>query len=331
MKTRPDIFDMTHCVLCPRECGADRLHKEAGACGTDAKIHAALAYLHRWEEPCLTGKNGSGTVFFTGCSLGCIFCQNHEIAHRQGQTLSGAARDVALSPQALSDAFLSLQEKGAANINLVTAAHQLPAVLPALTLARKKGLTIPYVYNSSGYEKAPALRALEKIVDIYLPDMKFFSPELSRKYANAPDYFSVASAAIDEMVRQQPKTVFAEDEANAEGTAPAMLRGVIVRLLVLPGFADDAKRILSYLYSRYGNDICYSILNQYTPMPATASDPFLSRALTETEYDEVTDYAISLGIENGFVQEGETVSESFIPAFDGEGLTSPSAPCTPDI
>lgn len=301
---------MRDCTLCPRRCHADRLSGGRGFCGQSAQIRSARAALHFWEEPCISGESGSGTVFFSGCSLQCVFCQNHEIAMgKAGQGISGWR---------LAEIFLELQEKGAANINLVTAAHFLPQVCLALERAGEEGLSVPVVYNSSGYEEIDSLKMLEGLADIYLPDLKYHSPRLSGLYSQAPDYFEKASAAIGEMVRQAGPPVLDPETG-------LMKKGVIVRHLLLPGQAGDSKRILRYLRDMYGDDIYVSIMNQYTPMKqitesAQWGTADLSRPVTAREYERVLDFADKIGIRQGYRQEGETAAESFIPAFDGEGL-----------
>lgn len=333
-------MDLQNCTLCPRNCHIDRTNGQVGYCGQTNEIKAARAALHMWEEPCISGQTGSGTVFFSGCNMGCVFCQNHDISH-------GDAGRV-ISPRRLSEIFLELQAQKACNINLVTPTHFIPQIIEALILAKDNGLTIPIVYNTSSYEKADTLKALEGLIDIYLPDLKYFSPDLSRKYSHAEDYFTYAASAIAEMVRQTGPAVFAPQETfgSPENTAadtidkssafpdttpdseddytgPLMKRGVIVRHLALPGCVEDSKKILHYLYHTYKDDIYVSIMNQYTPISGFPDEkiyPELNRTLTDKEYDLLIDYAISLGIENGFIQEGETCSESFIPPFDYSGL-----------
>ena len=338
---------MENCMLCPRECGVNRKNGETGVCGQTAAIKAARAALHMWEEPCISGQNGSGTVFFSGCNLGCVFCQNHNIA-------TGKA-GIEISIERLAEIFLELQEKGANNINLVTAGHFVPQVVEALKQAKRQGLFLPIVYNTSSYEKVETLRLLEGYVDIYLPDLKYVDSAISSRYSHAADYFTCASAAIAEMVRQvgKPEFVFertagkegssaefladekkkiseqqnnmifdaAEYQERSEAGASLLMRkGVIVRHLVMPGCVEDSKRVISYLLKTYGNQIFISIMNQYTPLPQCREYPELSRRVTEAEYDAVVDYAIGLGIENGFIQEGDVAEESFIPEFDGEGI-----------
>ena len=343
---------MENCMLCPRECGINRKKGELGVCGQTTAIKAARAALHMWEEPCISGQNGSGTVFFSGCNLGCIFCQNHNIA-------TGKA-GIEISIERLAEIFLELQEKGANNINLVTAGHFVPQVVEALKQAKQQGLFLPVVYNTSSYEKVETLRLLDGYVDIYLPDLKYVDSTISSRYSHAADYFTYASAAIAEMVRQvgEPEFVFEQAAGRAEssielpadekkkvsnqqnnrifnaaeyqerseaGESLLMRKGVIVRHLVMPGCVEDSKRVISYLLKTYGNQIFISIMNQYTPLPQYREYPELSRRVTEAEYDEVVDYAIGLGIENGFIQEGDVAEESFIPEFDGEGIVRKDA------
>lgn len=298
------------CNLCPRNCDVDRKIGKTGYCGQTDKIYVARAALHMWEEPCISGKEGSGTVFFCGCNLRCIFCQNHMIALGKDTKGSKVGKEVSISR--LKDIFLELQHKGANNINLVTGSHYIPQIAQSLRLAKQEGLHVPVVYNTGGYEKKESLRLLEGLVDIYLPDMKYVSKELSKEYSHAEDYFEVAKSALEEMVRQ-----VGEPEFDNRGY---LKKGVIVRHLVLPGSTKDSKAVLDYLYGTYGERIYISIMNQYTPMEQIKNHPLLSRKVTKREYQKVIDYALSLGWENGFIQEGETAKESFIPGFDGVGV-----------
>ena len=295
---------MKECRLCPRNCGVNRLEGQRGFCGVDAEIMVARSALHMWEEPCISGKEGSGTVFFSGCSLGCGFCQNRTISRGQ----SGKK----ITAEHLVELFFQLQDQNANNINLVTAGQFLPQVVTALEMAKQQGLRIPIVYNSSGYEKTEALKMLDGLVDIYLPDFKYMDTELAKKYSHAEDYPQVAQAALAEMVRQ-----VGEAEFDSRGM---MKKGVIVRHLLLPGHVKDSKNVLKYLWETYGDRIYISMMNQYTPMPTMKDDPLLSRKVTDREYERLIDYAITLGLNNGFIQEGETAKESFIPEFDGEGI-----------
>lgn len=296
---------MSDCTLCPRRCHANRAAGQTGFCGQTAQLRAARAALHFWEEPCISGDCGSGTVFFSGCSLQCIFCQNHEIALGE----SGKV----ISVERLSQIFLGLQDKGAANINLVTAGHFIPQICRALELSKADGLSIPIVYNTGSYEEVASLRLLEGLIDIWLPDLKYFSGDLSARYSSAPDYFQVATAAIAEMFRQTPATVF-------DSKTGLMQRGIIVRHLMLPSQAADSKKILRYLHTTYGDAIYISIMNQYTPLAGVSEIPELNRKVTPEEYRRVLDFADRIGIENGFMQEDGTAAESFIPPFDYEGI-----------
>lgn len=298
---------MKICTLCPRYCSVDRENGEQGICGQTNMLKVARAALHAWEEPCISGKEGSGAVFFSGCALHCVFCQNKEIAN-------GTAGKI-ISVERLSEIFLELQEKGANNINLVTAGHFLPQVIKALDAAKVQGLHLPVVYNSSGYETVEAIKRLEGIVDIYLPDFKYMSSALSLKYSHAKNYAEVAKEALKEMVRQRGSAVFEAGEEDGK-----MLSGVIVRHLILPGCTKDSKAVIQYLHETYGDQIYISIMNQFTPLPGLENYPELNRKVTEKEYDEVVDFAIDIGVECGFIQEGDTAEESFIPPFNCEGV-----------
>ena len=332
-----------NCNLCPRNCFVDRDNGKTGYCGQTDKLYVARADLHMWEEPCISGKEGSGTVFFCGCTLRCIFCQNHQIALGKEETGEKIGKEVSIFR--LKDIFLELQKKGANNINLVTGTHFVPQIIRALDLARGQGLWLPIVYNSSGYESVETIRMLEGYVDVYLPDLKYVNQELGRKYSHAPDYFEKASAAIEEMVRQIGELKFVPEglgnvewnigQKNAafpgigiaeyqkrseQGESLIMTRGVIVRHLLLPGCLEDSKRVIHYLLERYGERIFISMMNQYTPLPHVADYPELMNRVTAEEYEQLIDYALECGIENGFVQDGDAAQESFIPEFDGKGV-----------
>lgn len=311
---------MKKCTLCPRNCAVDRENGERGVCGQTERLKVARAALHYWEEPCISGTKGSGAVFFSGCSLHCVFCQNRNIAN------GDAGKEI--STGRLTEIFLELQQKGANNINLVTPGHFVPQIVAALYAAKRQGLAIPIVYNTSSYESVDTIRQLEGLVDIYLPDFKYMDAALSARYSHAADYSKVAKAAIAEMVRQTGEAVFAEPavpEAAWNETDPIeagclMRRGTIVRHLLLPGQTEDSKAVIRYLYETYGDSIYISIMNQFTPLAGLEKYPELNRRVTEDEYNEVVDYAVELGVEHGFIQEGETAEESFIPEFDGEGV-----------
>lgn len=293
-----------NCLLCPRKCGINRNTGQTGVCGVSAEIRVARAALHYWEEPCISGEKGSGAVFFSGCSLHCVFCQNREIS-------DGKAGKV-ISKERLSDIFIELAGKGANNINLVTPGQYIPDIVWAVSDARHRGMELPIVYNTSGYEDADELRQLEGIVDVYLPDFKYMDSALSAKYSRAKDYPSVAKQALSEMVRQQPDVVI--DDATG-----IIQKGVIVRQLLLPGHVNDAKAILKYLHDTYQNSIYISMMSQFTPI-ALKDYPEINRTVTGREYERLIDYAIKIGITNAFIQEGDVAKDSFIPAFDCEGV-----------
>ena len=295
------------CELCPRRCLADRT-KKPGFCGQSDRLRAGRASLHMWEEPCISGSEGSGTVFFCGCTLGCVYCQNSEISRR------GSESGIFLTVERLAEVFLGLEEKGANNINLVTPTMFSPSIKAAVSLARERGLRLPVLYNTSGYELPEIIAGLSGTVDIFLPDFKYLSPELSGRYSGAEDYPEYAKSALREMVKLCPKPMY-----DSRGM---MKRGVIVRHLLLPGKLAESLRVIEYLFSEYGNDICYSLMSQYTPTASLDRQryPELSRRVTTYEYHKLIDRALSLGMTNAFIQEREAAALSFIPSFQGEGL-----------
>lgn len=293
-----------NCLLCPRKCGINRRTGQTGVCGVSSEIKVARAALHYWEEPCISGKRGSGAVFFSGCSLHCVFCQNREISDGKAGKL--------ISKERLSDIFMELADKGANNINLVTPGQYIPDIVWAVRDARRYGMELPIVYNTSGYENADELKQLEGIVDVYLPDFKYMDSALSAKYSRAKDYPSVAKQALSEMVRQQPDVVI--DDATG-----LIQKGVIVRQLLLPGHVNDAKAVLKYLYDTYHDHVYISMMSQFTPI-ALKDYPEINRTVTRREYERLVDYALEIGITNAFIQEGDVAKDSFIPAFDCEGV-----------
>jgi len=295
------------CEICPRTCKVNRENGQTGVCKVTSQLKVARAALHFWEETCISGTKGSGTVFFSGCSMHCVFCQNEEIS----QGLVGKE----ISKERLVEILLELQEKGANNINLVTPGQYVPHIIWAVEQARNQGLVLPIVYNTSSYEKVDTIKRLEGIVDIYLPDFKYYSSQLAAKYSNAPDYPEIAKAAIAEMVRQQPNPIFYEKDGQE-----LMKNGVIVRQLLLPGQLQDAKDIIKYLHETYGNQIYISLMNQYTPLSHVEKYPELNKKVSKRTYEKYVDYAIDIGIENGFIQEGDVAMISFIPEFNGEGV-----------
>ena len=298
------MYLMEECTICPRNCRVDRTKGKKGYCSVTDKLVIARASLHMWEEPCISGTHGSGTVFFSGCNLGCVYCQNH--------TISTGKSGKEITRERLAEIFLELQSKGAHNINLVTPSHFVPQIIDALVMSRENGLKIPIVYNSSGYEKVETIKMLEGHISIYLPDLKYKDKSIAKKYSNCIDYFEHASRAIEEMVRQTGEVSFDED-----GMA---VKGVIVRHMTLPGYIEDSKKIIKYLHETFKDKIYMSIMNQYTPLSVVEKYPEINRKITSDEYEELVDYAVSIGVENGFIQEEETALESFIPDFDCEGV-----------
>ena len=293
-----------NCLLCPRKCGINRRTGQTGVCGVSSEIKVARAALHYWEEPCISGKKGSGAVFFSGCSLHCVFCQNREIS-------DGKAGKV-ISKERLSDIFMELAVKGANNINLVTPGQYIPDIVWAVNDAKSRGMKLPIIYNTSGYENVTELKLLEGIVDVYLPDFKYMDSTLSAMYSRAKDYPSVAKQALSEMVRQQPDVVI--DDATG-----LIQKGVIVRQLLLPGHVNDAKAVLKYLYDTYHDHVYISMMSQFTPI-ALEDYPEINRTVTKREYERLVNYALEIGITNAFIQEGDVAKDSFIPAFDCEGV-----------
>ena len=293
-----------NCLLCPRNCGTNRRTGQTGVCGVSSEIKVARAALHYWEEPCISGKRGSGAVFFSGCSLHCVFCQNREISDgKEGKVIS---------KERLSDIFMELADKGANNINLVTPGQYIPDIVWAVNDAKSRGMKLPIIYNTSGYENVTGLKLLEGIVDVYLPDFKYMDSTLSARYSRAKDYPSVAKQALSEMVRQQPDVVI--DDATG-----LIQKGVIVRQLLLPGHVNDAKAVLKYLYDTYHDHVYISMMSQFTPI-ALKDYPEINRTVTRREYERLVDYALEIGITNAFIQEGDVAKDSFIPAFDCEGV-----------
>lgn len=293
-----------NCLLCPRKCGINRSTGQTGVCGVSSEIKVARAALHYWEEPCISGKRGSGAVFFSGCSLHCVFCQNREISDgKEGKVIS---------KERLSDIFIELAGKGANNINLVTPGQYIPDIVWAVNDAKSRGMKLPIIYNTSGYENVTELKLLEGIVDVYLPDFKYMDSTLSARYSRAKDYPSVAKQALSEMVRQQPDVVI--DDATG-----LIQKGVIVRQLLLPGHVNDAKAVLKYLYDTYHDHVYISMMSQFTPI-ALKDYPEINRTVTKREYERLVNYALEIGITNAFIQEGNVAKDSFIPAFDCEGV-----------
>ena len=298
----------TYCNLCPRRCHVDRTAGETGFCGAGALARVALVSMHRWEEPCLVGRDGrgAGTVFFSHCNLRCCFCQNHEISH------DGKGSDV--TDERLAEIFLEQQKRGAATLDLVTPTHFAPQILHALAIAKARGFSLPVVWNSGAYETTALIDALTGSVDIYLPDLKYMDEASAREYSAAPDYFAAASAAIERMFAQTGPAQFAPDGQ--------MTRGVLVRHLVLPGHRHESMRILDWLWEHFGDAIQVSLMNQYTPMYRAAEHRPLHRRLTTFEYESVVEHALDIGMTHCYTQERRAASEEYVPNFDGSGVTT---------
>lgn len=296
------VMSMKNCNLCPRNCGVDRSIKK-GVCNSSDKIKVARASLHMWEEPCISGNKGSGAVFFSGCSLRCVYCQNSKI--------SGGITGKEITQDRLAEIFFELKHKGAANINLVTGDHYIPQITKALVQAKESGLDIPVILNTSSYVNVDTLKMLDGLVDVYLPDFKYFDEQIAKKYSCAPDYPKTAMSAIKHMYKVSGKPQFQDGYIT---------KGVIVRHLVLPNNILNSKKVIKYLSDTYGNDIYISIMSQYTPCTDLSEYPEINRKITKKEYSKVVDFAIKLGLSNAFVQEGECARESFIPQFDLSGV-----------
>ena len=296
------MYSYEKCTLCARACGVDRTKGQLGFCHKPSTPVIARAALHMWEEPIISGERGSGTVFFSGCSLACVFCQNRSISH------DGFGKSV--TEGELANIMLNLMDQGAHNINFVTPTHFAPSVINSVRIAKEKGLLLPIVYNTGSYDAINTIKTLAGTVDVYLPDLKYYKNNTAEKYSSAPDYVDVARAAIDEMVRQVGDAVICDDGL--------IKRGVVVRILLLPGHLAEAKLSVKYLLNKYGDSIYISLMNQYTPMPNMTGS--LARRTSHEEYEELCDYAVRCGLKNGFFQDYGTAEDSFIPPFDLTGV-----------
>lgn len=288
------------CDLCPRNCLVNRYEK-VGYCRAKAKLKIALASIHMWEEPVISGRDGSGTIFFSHCNLGCIFCQNYKIRNGYGKEIT---------IKRFSEICLELQSRGANNINLVTPTHYVPLIRKGLIQAKNRGLIIPIVYNTSSYENEATIESMKELVDVYLADLKYYDDSYAKKYSNCNNYFEVATKAIGKMVEQVGSPIIHNG---------LMKRGVIVRVLLLPGLLEDAKKIIKYLYETYHDNIYISIMNQYTPVDKYVYEE-LNNKVAESVYDELVNFAYDIGVRNAFIQEGETQNDSFIPNFNLENV-----------
>ena len=295
---------LKECRLCVRDCGVNRLEGKTGVCRSTSDIVIARAALHKWEEPCISGTKGSGAVFFSNCNFRCVFCQNHEISQENKGKI--------ISIERLSEIFLELQDQGANNINLVTPTHFVPQIIEALKIAKSKGLNLPVVYNTNGYDTVETIKLLNGIVDVYLPDFKYFNDKYATKYSFAPNYSKNVVEVIREMVNQVGKPQFNEDGI--------MIKGVIVRHLMLPGLLFDSKKVIDCIYSNFKDSVYISIMNQYIPMHKACNYPEINKSLNPKHYDSLIDYALSIGVKNGFIQESGTNDMAFIPPFNFEGV-----------
>lgn len=295
---------LKNCLLCNRKCGVNRLKGELGVCSAGDSIRIARAALHLWEEPPISGENGSGTVFFSHCNFKCVFCQNHEIS----QNYNGAT----ISIERLSDIFLELQQKGANNINLVTPTHYVPQIIEALDIAKVKGLKLPILYNTNGYDSLDTIKYLDGYIDVYLPDFKYFNNKYAIKYSKINDYKDNLIPVLKEMIRQTGSTKFDDNGL--------ITKGVIIRHLMLPGLLFDSKKVIDTIYKTFGNQVYISIMNQYTPMFKACEYPEINKRLNSKHYDSLINYASEIGVINGFIQDSEASSTDFVPSFNLEGV-----------
>ena len=292
-----------NCELCPRRCKVNRYEK-FGFCNSSDKLKISLVSLHQWEEPCLTGENGAGTIFFTNCNLKCVYCQNYKISQQN--------YGVEIEIERLAEIFLEQQSRGAANIELVTPTHFVPQIIESLKIAKSNGLKLPVVYNSNAYENLETVELLKNYVDIFLPDLKYFYDETAIEYSSAPKYFETAAAAITKMFE-----LVGEIDFDSNGQ---LKRGLIVRHLILPNHRHESMKIVEWLYKNFGDKIYISLMNQYTPIFKSAQYKKLNRRLTTFEYDSVINFALELGVKNCYMQIGKTASENFVPNFDLSGI-----------
>ena len=299
---------MDNCTLCPRQCKVRRSDGEMGFCSSLDKIKIARADLHHWEEPCISGTRGSGTVFFSGCNMKCLFCQNYSI--------STLGNGMVITEKELADKFLELQEKGAHNINLVTPTHFVPGIIQSLEIAKNRGLTLPVVYNCGGYENTETIEKLKGYVDIYMPDIKYFSDKYALEYSKAPGYFSVATKALKKMYSQVGRAVF-----DGDGI---LKKGVIVRHLMLPTLLFDTKKIVDYLFDTYGDNILFSLMSQYTPMDFVKNHPVLGNRINPKHYESMVDYIVCKGMENVYIQDLASSTDEYIPDFSQAPHQEPS-------
>ena len=295
---------LENCTLCMRNCNVNRNKGIKGVCNSSNSIRIARAALHFWEEPCISGEKGSGTVFFSNCNLKCVFCQNYKISSE------GFGTEITI--ERLAEIFLELQDKGANNINLVTPTHFVPQIIESLKIAKNKGLNLPIIYNTNSIDTLDTIKALNGYIDVYLPDFKYFEDKYSLKYSKIKGYSANALEIIEEMIRQVGYPKFSEDGI--------IMKGVIIRHLLLPGLLFDSKKIIDSIYKKFGDSVYISLMNQYTPMYNAKMYPEINKSINEKTYDSIINYALSLGVRNGFIQESGTNSEEFVPDFNNEGV-----------
>lgn len=291
------------CELCPRRCGVNRLKGEKGYCQAGYEVSAAKAMLHSWEEPCISEGAGSGALFFSNCSLSCVFCQNFDISQEH------KGREITI--ERLSDIFIELQKSGANNINLVSPTHYIPQIIAGLSIAKEKGLNIPIIYNSNGYENIDILKNLEGYIDVYLPDIKYFSSKYSKKYSKAPDYFSYASNAALEMFRQVGCPIIKNG---------LIQKGIIIRHLLIPGLLSESKKILDFISTNFPSDIYISLMSQYTPMYKACDFPEINKKISKKSYEWLIDYSLFIGLEKGYIQEYDSAQAEYTPEFNLDGV-----------
>lgn len=299
-----NLDKLKECTLCIRNCKIDRTSGKVGACLSSDKILAARAELHFWEEPPISLDTGSGTVFFSNCNLKCVFCQNHDISQEN--------KGKEISIERLSEIFLELQEKGANNINLVTPTHYAPLIIEAIKLSKEKGLTLPILYNTNGYDSLETIKMLDNYIDVYLPDFKYFDDKYAIKYSNAKGYRENVIHVLEEMYRQVGKNKF--DEKGR------MIKGMIVRHLMLPGLLFDSKKVIDTIYNMFSDNVYISIMNQYTPMFKALELEEISKPLNPKMYDSLISYAAEIGVKNAFIQESSSSTTDFVPNFNFQGL-----------
>lgn len=295
---------LENCTLCMRNCNVNRNKGIKGVCNSTNSIKIARAALHFWEEPCISGKSGSGTVFFSNCNLKCVFCQNYKISSE------GFGTEITIDR--LAEIFLELQDKGANNINLVTPTHFVPQIIESLKIAKNKGLNLPIIYNTNSIDTLDTIKTLNGYIDVYLPDFKYFEDKYALKYSKIKGYSKNVLEVIDEMVKQVGNPKFNEDGI--------IVKGVIVRHLLLPGLLFDSKKIIDAIYKKFEDSVYISLMNQYTPMYNAKMYPEINKSINEKTYDSIINYALSIGVRNGFIQESGTDSEEFVPNFNNEGV-----------